>query len=134
GEKITLTQAFSKGYTYFVKLLALSFICGLIIVLGFVCLIVPGIIALKKLILAPYCLVAEDVTITEAMKMSASLSDKNSGAIYGLLGISLLFALAGSVLEQGGLAIGGVISAILSFLYSLAPAIRYEQMKNVYGK
>lgn len=125
GETVRLEDAFSKEtYSKFWRLLGLVIVVGLVIFLGILAFIVPGIIFIRRYLLSPYYLMDRNMSIGEAMKASASESKQFSMAVYGVLGVSLLIGLI-SVFGLPGL----ILSAILSVLYTTAPAIRYLEIK-----
>lgn len=126
GKETSLGQAFSKGYHYFWRLLGLSIVFGVMLTIGFFLFIIPGIIVLRRYFLSFYYLIDKDLDIKTAMRKSAASSVKNSWAIYGVLGVGLLFGLFGLI--PG---IGTIIGVILQFLYSVAPALRYHEMKKL---
>jgi hypothetical protein len=65
-----------------------------------------------------------DLSIKDAMEKSALTSERDPGAIWGVLGVGILLSLTGIFPL-----VGGLISLVVTALYSAAPAIRYVQMK-----
>lgn len=124
GEKVQLNEAFREGYKKFWPLLGTAFLTGIIIFIGILAFIVPGIIMIRRYLLAPYYVLDRDMGITEAMKTSADESKQYSGTIYGILGVNVVFIII-SVIPV----IGQIIGTILQFLYSVAPALRYHEIK-----
>jgi len=108
------------------RLVGLYIVMGLVIGVGFLLLIVPGLIMLRRYFLAPYVMLDKNTGIREAMDKSAELTKLNTGAIWGVLGVMLLFGLVNIIPIIGGLA-----SFVLGGLYSLAPAMRYHQLKKL---
>jgi uncharacterized membrane protein len=96
---------------------------SLIIGVGFLLLIVPGLFLLRRYILAPYFLVDKELSINEALNQSAAFSKKYSGAVWGLIGVTILISLLGIIPVLGGIA-----SAILGIAYYCAPALRYKEV------
>jgi hypothetical protein len=109
-----------------VKMLGLYLATGLLVVIGLVLFIVPGLIFLRRYFLAPYVMLDKKVGIREALEESSALSKLNTGAIWGIIGVMFLIGLVGIIPF-----IGGIISFILGALYSIAPAIRYHQLKQL---
>lgn len=109
---------------YFWRLLGLGILVGVFIIGGLILFIVPGLFALRRYFLSPYYLVDKDLTISEAMKQSAAESKEFSGSIWGVLGVALLMGLFGIVPI-----VGSIISLVLGALYSVAPALRYLEIK-----
>jgi len=89
-------------------------------------LIVPGVIAIRRYFLAPYLMLDKDLSIREAMKQSAALSKPYSGSIWGIIGVIVLLSLP-SIIPV----IGWAVSFVLMLLYSVAPALRYQELKKL---
>ncbi|HET7529159.1 MAG TPA: hypothetical protein VFJ84_02955 [Candidatus Saccharimonadales bacterium] len=97
-----------------------------IIIGGLILLIVPGLIFIRRYMLAPYVMLERNTDVSESLKRSAELSGANPGAVWGIMGVMLLISLAGAVPY-----IGGLVSFVLGCLYSLAPVMRYQQLKRL---
>jgi len=108
------------------RMLGLYIVLGLVIGIGFALLIIPGLFMVRRYILAPYVMLDKKCSIGEAMTESARLSLVNTGSIWGLMGVVFLIGLIGIVPIIGSLA-----SFVLGVLYSVAPALRYQQLKNL---
>lgn len=111
-----------------VRLFGLSLLTGLIIVVGLLLLIVPGLIFFRWYLLAPYFLIDKNLSITEAMAQSKAASQKNPGALWSLIGVTFLFMLPAFFTSTPVLPL---ISIVLLTLYTFAPAIRYQEFKKV---
>lgn len=108
------------------RMLGLYIVMSVIILIGFALLIIPGLILLRRYFLAPYVMLDKKLGIREALDSSAALSKKNTGAIWGVIGVMFLIGLANIIPIIGGLAAFG-----LGCLYSVAPALRYQQLKKL---
>lgn len=108
------------------RMLGLYIVGGLVIGVGFILFIIPGLIMLRRYMLAPYVMLDKKCGIADAMSESARLSYLNTGSVWGIIGVIFLIGLIGLVPIIGSLA-----SFILGVLYSVAPAIRYKQLKNL---
>lgn len=108
------------------RMLGLYIVAGLIIVVGFIILIVPGFFMIRRYLLAPYVMLDKKCSITEALEQSAKLSKINTGAVWGIMGVLFLISLINIVPFIGGLA-----AFIVGMFYSVAPALRYEQLKKL---
>lgn len=126
GKDVNLKTAFLEGYKYFWRLVGLNIIFGAMITIGFLAFIVPGVILLRRYFLSFFYLVDQDLSIKQALNKSAEASSKRPSAIYGVVGVTLLFAIFG-----GLSAVGAAISQVLLFLYSVAPALRYAEFKSL---
>lgn len=125
GKSPDLNQTLGDSMRYFWRLLGLLVVTGAIVLVGLVALIVPGIIFIQRYFLAPYFLIDRDLGIKKALSASAAASKGHAGAIWGVIGVMILLSLFGLIPI-----IGGLISMILLTLYTCAPALRYQEMKN----
>ncbi|RTK93754.1 hypothetical protein EKI60_05420 [Candidatus Saccharibacteria bacterium] len=124
-----LNELTETARKFTLKYLGLSILSGLVIVLGFVLLIVPGFIAITRLFLAPYVMVSENLGVVESMKRSSELSKGNAGAIWGVIGVTILLGIIGQILGFISPVVGAVVASLLGIGYSVAPAIRYLELK-----
>jgi uncharacterized membrane protein len=124
GKKPTFDSLVSTAKNYWLRLLGLNILVGLMIVVGLFLFIVPGLIVLRRYYLSQYYLIDKDLSISDALKQSADMSKPFSGAIWGLIGVTFLLGLSGAIPV-----IGSLISVILGILYSVAPALRYQEIK-----
>lgn len=124
GRTLTFSALWQKTKPYLLRLLGLSIVIGFVIMLGFILLIVPGLIFLRRYYLAPYFLIDKNLGIQEAMKTSAEQTKPVSGYVWGVIGVTLLLSLVAIFPMVGALA-----STTLLVLYSVAPAMRYLEIK-----
>lgn len=125
GKLVSLSESF-KGYKYFWRLLGLSILVAIIVALGFVALIIPGFIMLRRYVLAPYFLIDKDLSITEAMSTAAKATKPVSWSIYSILAVTFLFGVV-----TGFGVLGLIAGTILQVLYSVALALRYQEIKKL---
>ena len=76
--------------------------------------------------LAPYVMLEKRVGIREALYQSAELTKGKRGSVWGIIGVMILIGFVNIVPILGGL-----VSFALGGLYSLAPALRYQQLKKL---
>lgn len=108
------------------RLFGLYIVIGLVVFIGLILFIVPGLIMARRYFLAPYVMIEQKLGIRESLDKSAALSRLNTGSIWGIFGVMLLIGLVNIIPVIGGLA-----SFALGSLYSVAPALRYEQLKKL---
>ena len=99
---------------------------GLTVSIVFYLLCIPGLIMLRRYIFAPYVMLERKCGIVDAMAGSATLSNLNRGAVWGVIGVLAIIGLIGLVPI-----VGSIASFTLGVLYSAAPAIRYQQLKKL---
>jgi uncharacterized membrane protein len=99
---------------------------GVIITIGFILLVIPGLIFIRRYILAPYVMLERNIGIMDSLNESAALSKLNPGAIWGIMGVMFLIGLMNIIPIIGGLA-----AFAFGSLYSVAPALRYRQLNKL---
>lgn len=114
------------GLKNYLSLIGLMIVMGLATIAGLILFIIPGLIAIRAFILAPYYLIASDgkLGIFSALKTSMQKSRPRSWSIYGILGIAFLFGML-SILGP----IGQIAGTILALLYTPAFALRYKEIE-----
>lgn len=128
GKIATYAQLWQIAKKYSLRLLGLGIVAGIYITLGLILFIVPGLILIRRYFLAPYALVDKDMGIMEAMRYSTEISKAYSGYIWGVIGVTILIAMTNVVPIFGAL-----IALVLGVLYSVAPALRYQELKKLHG-
>jgi hypothetical protein len=124
--KVSIGEALKKGRYFAPRSIGLGILVGFILFGGFLLFIVPGVIFLSWYYLAPFFMIGEDIGVREAMKRSKAAAKGRMGAVLGIVGVTIVFALVGFVPI-----IGGIASSILGFLYSVAPALRYDELRRL---
>ncbi|MDB5161409.1 MAG: hypothetical protein JWO96_789 [Candidatus Saccharibacteria bacterium] len=107
------------------RMVGLYLLTGLYILIGLI-LIIPGIIMFRRYFLAPYVMLDRKCSIKEAMERSAAISKPYSGYIWGVIGVMVLISLLGIIPF-----IGSLVAFVVGALYSLAPALRYQELKKL---
>ena len=107
------------------KLLLLVIVLGILILVGFILLIVPGVILLWRLFLAPYIMLDQDTGIEESIRRSWRLTRNHAWPIYGIILVSILFSITGAFPY-----LGPVMAFLLAVAYSCAPALRYQELRH----
>ncbi len=129
----SLNTALASIKRVFWRLLGVYILSGIIIVIGFILLIVPGVIMLRRYYLAPYVMLDQKLGVWDAMERSAAMSKPYSGSIYRIIGLSILLALPGGMFSAFGLPlVGSLISLVLAFFFIVVPPLRYEELKPFY--
>ena len=126
GKKTSMGELwdFARDNTF--RMVGLGIVISVVVLAGIVAFIVPGIIFIRRYVLAPYVMADKQTGIFESMKISADLSKPFSLAIWGVIGVSLLISLI-SVFGE----LAAIVSAVMSVLYSVAPALRYTELKRL---
>lgn len=124
GKVISTRDAFTQGLQRFFPLIGASLLVGLITFLGFIALVVPGLVFLRRYYLTPYYVVERGYGPLQAMKRSSADSKPVSAWVWGTIGVTAVFALASSML--GAIPILGTIAGVIvSYVYIYGTALRY---------
>ena len=126
GKKPEMRAVWVEATSLWPRLLGLFIVLTFVITAGLLFLLVPGLIFMRRYFLAPYVMIDQNTTIRESMRRSAELSKPYKRSIWGLLGI-MLACNAPSLVPV----VGWIGSFVLSMLYSVAPALRYEEFKKL---
>ena len=118
GDKLVITDMFKAFRNYLNAVLA-SLLVGIIIVMGLILLIVPGIIFACKLAFTPYLVVDRKMEVVEAIKTSWRMTDGHAWEVFGIGLLAIPIGIAGLLLFGVGI--------ILSIMWvSLAFASLYH--------
>jgi hypothetical protein len=123
---VKLSAVWAKSLKFFWRMIGLYILSILMILGGLILLIVPGVIMIRRLFLSPYVLLDKDVGIREAMRRSAKISKPYSSSVYAVIGVIILISLLGIIPFAGF-----VLSFVFGMLYSIAPALRYQEIKKL---
>jgi Membrane domain of glycerophosphoryl diester phosphodiesterase len=95
GEPVGIGRTYRYALSRLPAILWITVLTSLLTIIGFILLIIPGIIAFVRLALAPPVLVVEDVRGTQAVRRSWRLTSGNFWRLLGLLVLSTLIATVG---------------------------------------
>lgn len=128
GQKPSLRQLWGEFVErwLWLKLIGGIILSGLAIVIGLILLIVPGILLIWKLFFVPYVLVDQKTSIDEAFKRSWDMTKGRFTAVYGVILVTILLSITG-ILPI----IGSLVTFLLTSAYTLAPALRYQELKKL---
>jgi len=125
GEKPEVADMF-EGFKNYLNVVAASLLTAVIIAVGFILLIVPGIIFACKLAFVPYLVLDKKLNATEAIRESWNMTNGRAGTIFliGLLAIPIFIA---------GFICFGVGAIISAMWVSLAFASYYHLVSDSGG-
>ena len=105
GRRPATGESFSRGFTRFLPAILVSGVSGFVVVLGLICLVVPGLIAAAAYSVAVPVCVVEGAPTRASMRRSSELTSGYKGKIIGV------YAAYFSVLGIVSALIDNVISA-----------------------
>lgn len=110
----------------FFRVLILGIVVGFLVVGGLILFIVPGLIMITRYYLAPYVMASEDLGVLDAMRRSAELSKGRWKQIWGVILVMILISVVPSIFFGR---VGSLVATLLGAAYSVAPALRYLELK-----
>lgn len=123
-----IREYYRAGLPDTLKLVVLYFLIGLMVILGLIALIIPGLIALRAFILAPYYLVDKKLSVIAALKMSAHSTKPFSGAIWGVIGVQMAVTFAAAAMGVFPV-LGIILSIAISYSIAFLLALRYRTIE-----
>jgi len=130
GVKETIIIAWGKLGRYFMT----NLISGLIIAVGFIFLIIPGIVFGVWYIFAQYLVITQNLRPIQALKASKKLVSGHFWPVLGRLAGIILFSIVLQV-ALGSVKLFGVIATLLlSPFYVLVPFLLFEDLKKLNAK
>ncbi len=117
GDKLVITDMFEAFRNYLNAVLA-SLLVGIIIGVGLVLLIVPGIIFACKLAFTPYLVVDRKMEVVEAVKTSWRMTNGHAWKVFGIGLMAIPIGIAGLLLFGVGIILSIMwVSLALASLY-----------------
>lgn len=129
-EPARLRTYYKASLRFNVRLLCAYLLMAILVIVGLVLLIIPGAIALRRYLLAPYYLVDKNLSIGGALKQSGDDSKRYKGAIWGILGIQLALLIVSGMLDI--IPVVGVLAQQLAiYITTFMLALRYHEITRV---
>lgn len=122
--------SYRRGFYFAPRLIGLTLLLFPLIVLAACLLIIPGLIVIRRYCLAFYYIVDQDVGIREAMALSASQTKPVSSAVYGMIGVFLLFLIIANGFSRTISPYGTIFALVVEILYLFAPALLYLEIQH----
>jgi len=141
GRQTTVGDCLRVGFSKVLPILGVAILTGLIIVVGVILCVIPGLIAATVLALAVPVAIQEQVDVMAALRRSASLTEGYRWTVFGVLFvigvinggigmvIGLLFAASGHP-EKAQL-VGQIVGILVGGLAATAPAVMYYRLRSV---
>jgi len=127
GKVVSLRQLWASTKSRIVTFGLLCIAIGTLVAVGLIAFIIPGIIFIRRYVMAPYILLDNyDMTISEAMRRSSELSKPYSGYIWGVIGVGILLGSTTAIPFTGP-----ILSLVLTSIYGIAMPLRYLEIKKL---
>lgn len=126
GESVSMDDLLGINFTTFIHYFLVTVVSGLLMVVGFVLLIAPGIYIMARLMFAQYLVVDRNLKFDEAIKMSWKISDGHVFSIVGFLAVMLFVLLVGFC----SLIVGLLVATPIMMLSSAALYLLFFQNDN----
>lgn len=114
GETVEFGDFF-KGFNYFVQLLLLGLISGILMGIGFICLIIPGIYLAVAYFYGQQLVIFGKLEFWDAMEASRKAVTNNWLITFGFMIVSMLVALAGFLFFGIGVFVAWPVIACASY-------------------
>ncbi len=128
NETPSFDTLFQTAKKFWLRQLGLFIVMGIIITIGLILLIVPGIYAIGRLIFAPYLMFDKDLGIVDSLKASANLTKGNAGPVWAAIGLTILFGVGAGIIGAFPV-IGELLSTLIMIAFSLIIVLRYRELK-----
>lgn len=124
NQALEFDRSLSLSAPVYLQMLLVHILTALVVLVGLVLLIVPGVIFAVRLSLAPYFLADQKLDAMDAMKASWAATRGNSGKIWGIVGVYVLMVLPVFTI------IGILATIYLLFMYQAALGLLYVYLKS----
>jgi uncharacterized membrane protein len=128
GKKHTFGELANDANKYVLRLIGLSIVCAILIVVGFILFIIPGIFAIGRLAMSAYLLVDRDLGVFEAIKQSSEFAKGRMMPVYAAVGVVILVGFLSGLVSSIPV-VGPIPAALITIAFSVVLALRYQQMK-----
>jgi hypothetical protein len=123
GQVVEPMAAFREGRKHFWRFIGASILQALIFIVAFIALIIPLFFMMRRYTLVQYYVIDKNMGVMDALSASAADSLTFKSPMWGLVGVLTLLNVA------GGFPIIQYVAWIPGLLYSLAPAVRYQEIQ-----
>lgn len=130
GEEPSIMECYRRGIRYLLPLIGLYILVVILLVMGFIAFIIPAFFLIRGLLLTPYYIIDQNLGPVQAIKQSYRDSRSVSLYIWGIIGVSAVFSLLGSIVGIIPI-VGSILSLAIGYIYIFSQPMRYlEVAKN----
>ena len=128
GRKVTIKEVYTLRWGLTFRLIGASILIMIPILIGFLLLIIPGIVALIMLVptlcIVPYVIVEENLGVIDSIKAAHAMTKGHAGKVWGIAGV---FFVIGFILA---LPIILIVFALIGHSASAATSVTYGTSTN----
>lgn len=133
GKTVSVAECYRRGLRFWLRIVAFEILFGIMILIGLILVIVPGLIVLRRYYYTPFYIINKDMSIGAAMRASASDTLPVSGWVWGTFGVTFAFAILALLLTSIRY-IGPLLAALVSLIYFFGTALRWREVSRAAGK
>lgn len=133
GQPPTALDCYRRGLPYFWRIIGFEIWYSVLLLVGLVLLIVPGLVVLNRYFLTPFYIVDQNLGLGPAMSASRADAEHAAGYIWGTVGVLVAFAILASIVSYIAL-IGVILSAFVALMYLFGPVLRYREVAQTDGR
>ena len=123
GQAVSTGEALNKAMAFWLKMIGLNILVVLSVIGSLLLLIIPFFFVLPRVVLANYFLVDQNMGVIDAYKASWAATKGHAGNVWGIIGVTILMALAAVTI------IGIPFAIYWLIMYSASFAILYEFLR-----
>jgi hypothetical protein len=123
-QNVKFSEAWEVFRTKWWKIILAELLFFIIVGVGLIALIVPGLYLLSRLAIWPLIVIDQDVSIAQALNRSWELTKGRAWIVFTTAFLALILSLPSLIPV-----IGPIIATILTIAYSVALPIRYFELK-----
>lgn len=127
GKKPNIDRLLEIGKKFWLRQLALVIVLSIIIAIGLILLIIPGIIAILRLSFAPYLMYERNLGVMDSLKASAEVTKGKMGAVAAAILVTMGIGIVLGIF-QGLPVLGPIIVVVGTIAFSLIIALRYAEI------
>lgn len=129
NKSVTFGEAWALGKPHLKNVVLVTLVMGLVVVLGFIAFIIPGILAILFYFVATSAAVDKNLGVSGSLNESARLTKGRRGFILGLIVVLMLVNIVLSVIPV----IGQIANIVLGIVFQIVPIYVYVALKHEKG-
>lgn len=133
GKTPSVGECYNRGLPFWFKIVGFEIWFAILVAIGFILLIIPGLIMLRRYFFTPFYIISKNLPISQAMTASRRQTLPVSGWVWGMFGVVFAFAVLSAIVTEVPF-IGPILAALVSLIYFFGPALRWQEVKRGGGK